>query len=105
MPQAAPTLSSLKHKTAAPDNRPSAAKRGYGARWQKARMFWLVSHPLCVMCQEEGFVKQASLVDHKKPHKGDMRLFWDRSNWQSLCKPHHDQKTAREDGGFGHKTN
>lgn len=27
-----------------------------------------------------------------------MALFWDEANWQPLCKPCHDQKTAREDG-------
>jgi 5-methylcytosine-specific restriction protein A len=47
-------------------------------------------------------IRQATVVDHKIPHKGDMKLFWDRSNWQSLCKCHHDIKTATEDGGFGH---
>lgn len=26
---------------------------------------------------------------------------WDECNWQPLCKPCHDSKTAREDGGFG----
>lgn len=30
-------------------------------------------------------------------------LFWDQNNWQALCKPHHDAKTAREDGGFGNR--
>lgn len=43
----------------------------------------------------------ATIVDHKVPHKGDKALFWDSTNWQSLCKPCHDRKTAREDGGFG----
>ncbi len=43
----------------------------------------------------------ADVVDHIIPHKGDQSLFWDSSNWQPLCKHHHDQKTAREDGGFG----
>jgi len=28
-------------------------------------------------------------------------MFWDERNWQALCKPCHDAKTAREDGGFG----
>ncbi|MFR3634507.1 MAG: HNH endonuclease [Sutterella sp.] len=36
-----------------------------------------------------------------KPHKGDMALFWDQSNWQPLCHTCHSKKTAREDGGFG----
>jgi 5-methylcytosine-specific restriction protein A len=43
----------------------------------------------------------ATEVDHKVPHRGDQDLFWDTSNWQSLCKPCHSAKTAREDGGFG----
>lgn len=45
----------------------------------------------------------AEVVDHIQSHKGDMRLFWDESNWQPLCKRHHDIKTASEDGGFGNK--
>jgi 5-methylcytosine-specific restriction protein A len=28
-------------------------------------------------------------------------LFWDTTNWQALCKPHHDQKTAKETGWKG----
>ena len=35
--------------------------------------------------------------DHIVPHRGDMRLFWDESNWQPLCKRHHDVKTRNED--------
>ncbi|MGI6721758.1 MAG: HNH endonuclease [Anaerovoracaceae bacterium] len=33
------------------------------------------------------------------PHRGDQKLFWDRSNWQSLCKSCHDSKTMTEDRG------
>lgn len=43
------------------------------------------------------------MVDHITPHKGDRGLFWDRNNWQALCKTCHDTKTAAEDGGFGNK--
>jgi 5-methylcytosine-specific restriction enzyme A len=35
-------------------------------------------------------------VDHITPHKGDRQMFWDRSNWQSLCHRCHSRKTARE---------
>ncbi|MCB4811684.1 HNH endonuclease [Methylovorus menthalis] len=42
----------------------------------------------------------ATVVDHIKPHRGDMALFWDRNNWQAMAKECHDRKTAREDGGF-----
>lgn len=46
-------------------------------------------------------ITAATVVDHKMPHKGNMALFWDHDNWQSLCKPCHDYKTATQDGGFG----
>ena len=49
-----------------------------------------MAHPLCVMCQADGRVEPATVVDHIKPHRGDSAMFWDRSNWQSLCKRHHD---------------
>ena len=81
--------------------RETAAQRGYDYRWQKVRAGWLRSHPLCVHCEAEGRVVAASEVDHIIPHKGDRALFWDNTNWQSLCHSHHSKKTATEDGGFG----
>jgi 5-methylcytosine-specific restriction endonuclease McrA len=48
-----------------------------------------------------GTIRAAKVVDHIKPHKGDHDLFWDEVNWQSLCEPCHNKKTAREDGAFG----
>lgn len=83
------------------DRRGTAHQRGYGSQWQKARLGWLMKHPLCVHCEQRGRVTAATVVDHITPHKGDRHLFWDRDNWQSLCKPCHDVKTAKEDGGFG----
>jgi 5-methylcytosine-specific restriction protein A len=41
------------------------------------------------------------VVDHIVPHKGEKVAFWNRANWQPLCKRCHDIKTATEDGGFG----
>ncbi|WP_325053203.1 HNH endonuclease [Paenibacillus algicola] len=55
------------------------------------------------MCHKAGCVTAAKVVDHIKPHKRNMHLFWDRLNWQALCKACHDSKTVREDGGFGKK--
>lgn len=78
------------------DNRPSAAKRGYGRKWQETSKKYLEVHPRCVRCPA-----RSTVADHIKPHRGDMILFWDRTNWQPMCKRCHDSKTAREDGGFG----
>lgn len=70
--------------------------RGYGYKWQQAREEHLRLHPLCVMCEAQGRVTVATIVDHRTAHRGDQTLFWDRGNWQSLCKPHHDEKTQYE---------
>lgn len=87
-----------------PGFRGTASERGYDARWVMARRNFLRLHPLCQCpdCQE-GKVRltTAIVVDHKIPHKENMDLFWDQSNWQSMTKPCHDRKTALEDGGFG----
>ena len=68
----------------------------YGARWRTARLRWLAKHPLCEECGRAGRLQAGEVVDHVQPHKGDKGLFWDRSNWQTLCKVCHDLKTAGE---------
>ncbi|WP_315125277.1 HNH endonuclease signature motif containing protein [Comamonas antarctica] len=75
----------------------TSAQRGYGYKWQKAREGFLRSHPLCVMCEADDRVTAATVVDHKVPHRGDQALFWDRSNWQSLCATHHSRDKQREE--------
>jgi 5-methylcytosine-specific restriction protein A len=77
------------------DRRGTSAQRGYGYKWQKARAAYLAKHPLCRMHAELGEIVPASLVDHITPHRGDMTLFWQSSNWQSLCKPCHDGAKQR----------
>lgn len=60
----------------------------------------LATHPLCVMCDKEGKVEPARVADHVRPHRGDAALFWDETNLQSLCRPHHDRdKQATEKRG------
>lgn len=70
----------------------------YGSKWQKARESFLRLHPLCQCPRCEGGVirvRAASVVDHKVPHRGDMKLFWDRKNWQALAKQCHDSWKQR----------
>lgn len=84
--------------------RPSARQRGYGTAWEKARAGFLKSHPFCTMCEAEGRLTRAVVVDHTIPHKGDQSLFWDKGNWQSLCKPHHDgDKQSEERTGYSRR--
>ena len=80
----------------------SAHSRGYTYKWQKAREKFLFEHPLCVYCDRLGIVKVAEVVDHIIPHKGDMELFWDKKNWQPLCKYCHDSVKAKEEREKGY---
>lgn len=75
--------------------RGTAVERGYGYQWQLASKRFLRENPLCRSCEAKRRIKPATITDHIVPHRGDQSLFWDPSNWQPLCKPCHDQKTAQ----------
>ncbi|MEP9348554.1 HNH endonuclease signature motif containing protein [Xanthobacter sp. KR7-225] len=81
-----------KRKAEADTRRPSARERGYSTKWDVERTAFLKAHPTCARCPSP-----ATVVDHKAPHRGDHKRFWDRSNWQPLCRPCHDRwKQSRE---------
>jgi 5-methylcytosine-specific restriction protein A len=86
------------------ERRGTAAERGYDNKWQKARVYYLRKHPLCVNCQLDNRLTAANVVDHIEPHRlkeaidsGDKQriararyLFWDAdNNWASLCDTCH----------------
>jgi 5-methylcytosine-specific restriction protein A len=87
-------------------HRGSSHERGYTkSRWRPARDAHLRKYPLCgqrpggvppVMsrCYDEGRVTAATVVDHQEPHRGDMKKFWNRSNWASMCASCHSRKSA-----------
>lgn len=65
--------------------------------WKDGRREFLRANPLCAYCMRYGIKGRpapqytpASVVDHVRRHKGDRALFYDRANWQPLCKWHHD---------------
>lgn len=91
------------HKPKVSEQRESSSKRGYGYRWQVARKKFLAENPWCAECKRNSKHVPANQVDHIIPHKGNQKLFWDKSNWQSMCSSCHSQKTASEDGGFGNQ--
>lgn len=90
-------------KGAGKEQRPSSCRRGYGYRWQQTSAAYLQAHPIAVdwFGTHNGVIYAAEVVDHIRPHKGDIKLFWDPDNWQGLTKVDHNRKTALEDGGFG----
>lgn len=65
------------------------------ARWQRVRARHLATHPLCVMCEAEGLINEASIVHHVIDVADRPDLAFNESNHQSLCKRHHDSETAR----------
>ena len=54
-------------------------------RWRKQSRRFLDTHPLCVLCAKVGRDTPSNTVDHIIPHKGNLDLFWDEGNWQSVC--------------------
>lgn len=81
----------------------SRHERGYTNDWAAEAKQYLRKHRWCVCaeCTASGNPRRANCVDHRVAHKGNTRLFWDRSNWQALNNRCHGSKTVREDGGFG----
>lgn len=67
-------------------SRPSARERGYDTRWDQERAAFLRANPSCRRCGAP-----ATVVDHVTPHRGNMGVFWNRSNWQALCAPCHNR--------------
>ena len=65
--------------------------------WRKGRLAFLAQHPLCERCEANGRVTAATVVNHRKPHKGDVTLFFDWLNWEPTCKPHHDADIQSEE--------
>lgn len=70
-------------------------------RWRALRAQQLAREPLCAFCTKDGKIKPATVCDHVKPHKGDLTLFWDPANLQSLCQScHSGRKLAIEKRGY-----
>lgn len=88
-------------KAAAEKRRPNAAQRGYTSDWRNARAEFLAlpENKYCAC----GCGRVADMVDHKKAHKGNTALFWDRSNWQPMAGVCNSRKAVREEGAFGRR--
>ena len=82
-------------------------------QWVKASAAWIKQYPFCVLCWAQGRINQGAedfavttqrnlVVDHITPHRGNVELFWDQENWQTLCrKPCHDGvKSSHERRGL-----
>lgn len=71
----------------------------YTKSWRELRTVQLIKEPFCRICAEAGIRTPAEDVDHIIPHRGDMMMFCDMNNLQSLCHSCHSRKTAAETAG------
>lgn len=68
------------------------------ARWQRLRWSVLVRDLFtCQKCRRIGADTSKLVADHRRPHRGDDRLFWDADNLQCLCADCHDRVKQSEE--------
>jgi len=91
------------HRPHPPTKRKSAAQRGYGTDWQKARLEFLAKpeNKFCANCLKQGRQTPATVVDHSGGHNINRSNFWDKSLWRPSCKSCNSRFAASCEGGFG----
>ena len=74
-------------------------RKWYGLkRWRDMRWGVLVDAAFqCQMCGNVEGDTSKLVADHRKPHRGDPELFWDRANLWCLCEVCHSTVKQREE--------
>jgi len=75
---------------------PKIKKFYSSSQWQKVRDRYLKKNPLCEHCKEKGLTEVADEVDHIIPIKVDWKKRLSSDNLQSLCRSHHQIKSAKD---------
>lgn len=77
------------------------------ARWQKTRLS--VFQRDGYTCQRSGVLctgkhpaPNSPVANHKIPHRGDERLFWDENNIETVAKSVHDAEVQAEEQDSRH---
>lgn len=72
------------------------------ARWKRLRWSVLLRDMfICQMCRRTEADTSKLVADHKVPHRGDARLFWDAEQVQCLCATCHSSTKQREERAQG----
>lgn len=71
-------------------------------RWRRLRIEVLLRDSYT--CQKTGVIcagkypaDDSPVVDHKRPHRGDEALFWDKGNLQTVSKKYHDSEKQKQE--------
>lgn len=67
------------------ENRPRSCEEYHMARWTRESKVFREKHPLCARCLEQGLLVPSEVVDHIIP-VAVYPDFWDKTNWQALCR-------------------
>ena len=67
------------------ENRPRSDNLYHTSRWTKESREFKKSNPLCVLCKQQGKIKASEVTDHVIPFPVHPD-FWDKRNWQALCR-------------------
>lgn len=89
-----------KHKPPEKTSRRDSAAWNYLYKtkwWLETRTEQLLKEPFCRTCAVSGKRVKATVADHIKPHRGNLRLFYDKTNLQSQCQSCHSKKTKEEE--------
>ena len=99
MPELAKTMKGATGKRMQRNRQKSRRYHTGSAIWRRIRKAQLQRQPLCEHCLAKGNTTPATVVDHIDGNS------WNDTpeNYQSLCKQHHDRKTAKENGAFGNR--
>lgn len=78
------------------------------ARWEQLRQQVFVRDMFVCqrsghMCIGQGNAPNAPIANHKTPHRGDERLFWDINNIETVTKAVHDSLIQREEQATLHQ--
>lgn len=75
------------------------------ARWKRLRMATFERDDFtCQMCGRLEGNTSLLVADHRRPHRGDLTLFWDDANIQTLCaSPCHSKHKQRLEQAPDHR--
>lgn len=88
-------------RKASDTHRPNANQRGYGSQWRRTARTFLRAHPTCIDCGDPATVPDHSPLTRRELVAHGITNPDAPAFLRPRCKPCHDRKTVREDGGFG----